>query len=378
MRIRWRNLELPTRVVVDRATLTDTYGMFTIEPFERGFGHTIGNGLRRVLLSSIEGTAATWMTLKGALHEFQPVEGVVEDVTDIVLQVKRLRVRLNGPGPVRLRASKGEKGPVLAADFAVEGDAEIVNPELVVCTLHKKVDFELELEVSRGRGYVTAEENEAGGGRHSDPRTPRAKEVDQEIGKVWLDSTFSPVLRVKYAISDTRVGKITDYDRLVLEVWTDGSIRPEEALTEASKIYRKCLNPLVAYGSPGSEIPAGDAPMPATSGGDDAPPSDLLSTPISDLALSVRSGNCLQAENIETIGDLLEKSEEELLQLRNFGRTSLTEVKEKLAELGLRLRGDDGTTTTATEDEEEVEVEVEAEEPEEPEEPINPETTATA
>src|SRR6187399_1080444 len=157
MRIRWRNFELPSKVQPD-GQVTNEYGRFIVEPFERGFGHTIGNGLRRVLLSSIEGTAATWMTLKGALHEFQPVEGVVEDVTDIVLQVKRLRVRLNGPGPIRLRASKGEKGPVLGADFAVEGDAEIVNPELVVCTLHKKVDFELELEVSRGRGYVTAEE----------------------------------------------------------------------------------------------------------------------------------------------------------------------------------------------------------------------------
>jgi len=369
MRIRWRNLELPTRVVVDRATLTDTYGQFTIDPFERGFGHTIGNGLRRVLLSSIEGTAATWMTLKSALHEFQPVDGLVEDVTDIVLQVKRLRVRMNGPGPVRLKALKNDKGPMTAGDFVIEGDAEIVNPELVVCTLHKKMDLELEIEVARGRGYVTAEENEMGGGRHSDPRSMNAnKEVDQEIGKVWLDSTFSPVLRVKYAIQDTRVGKITDYDRLVLEIWTDGSIRPEEALTEASKIYRKCLNPLVAYGSPGSEMAAGDpiaAPVGGGGGGGGGSPSgDVMSTPVSDLNLSVRSGNCLQAENIETVGDLLEKSEDDLLQLRNFGRTSLTEVKEKLAELGLSLKGGSAAPSD--------------EEAEEEEEPVNPETTATA
>jgi DNA-directed RNA polymerase subunit alpha len=316
--------------------------------------------------------AATWMTLRSALHEFQPVDGLVEDVTDIVLQVKRLRVRLNGPGPVRLKARKNDKGPMTAGDFVIEGDAEIVNPELVVCTLHKKMDLELEIEVARGRGYVTAEENEMGGGRHSDPRSQSTnKEVDQEIGKVWLDSTFSPVLRVKYAIQDTRVGKITDYDRLVLEVWTDGSIRPEEALTEASKIYRKCLNPLVAYGSPGSEMAAGD-PLASPSGsgggggGGDAPPTDLLSTPLSELSLSVRSGNCLQAESIETIGDLLEKSEDELLQLRNFGRTSLTEVKEKLAELGLSLKG--GDSSAAIPDEED----------EEDEEPVNPETTATA
>jgi DNA-directed RNA polymerase subunit alpha len=359
MRIRWRNLELPTRVVVDRATLTDTYGSFTIEPFERGFGHTIGNGLRRVLLSSIEGTAATWLTLKSALHEFQPVDGVVEDVTDIVLAIKKLKVRLNGAGPALLRIRKNEKGPVTAADFTVEGDAEIVNPELVICTLHKKADFELDIEVARGRGYVTAEENEMGGGRHSDLNARRvSKEVDQEIGKVWLDSTFSPVLRVKYAIQDTRVGKITDYDRLVLEVWTDGSIRPEEALTEASKIYRKCLNPLVAYGSPGSEISAGDvAAFPA--GGAELSHADLLATPIGALTLSVRAGNCLEAEKIGTVGELVQKSEEDLMQLRNFGRQSLTEVKQKLAELGLHLRGDEGGAET------------------EPE-PVNPETTATA
>jgi DNA-directed RNA polymerase subunit alpha len=361
MRIRWRNLELPTRVVVDRASLTDTYGAFTIEPFERGFGHTIGNGLRRVLLSSIEGTAATWLTMKGALHEFQPVDGIVEDVTDIVLAVKRLRVRLNGPGPALLKARKTEKGPVTGADFTVDGDADIVNPELVICTLHKKMDFELDLEVARGRGYVTAEENELGGGRHSDLSTRRTnKEVDQEIGKIWLDSTFSPVLRVKYAIQDTRVGKITDYDRLVLEIWTDGSIRPEEALTEASKIYRKCLNPLVAYGSPGSEIPAGDvANLPTGGGGGDTPSADVLATPVGALALSVRAGNCLEAEKIDTVGDLIQRSEEDLMQLRNFGRQSLTEVKQKLADLGLHLRGDDRTAETAPE-------------------PVNPETTATA
>jgi DNA-directed RNA polymerase subunit alpha len=303
------------------------------------------------------------MTLKGALHEFQPVEGVVEDVTEIVLQVKQLRVRAHGVGPVMLRARKHEKGPVTGADFLIEGDAEIVNPELVVCTLHKKVDFELDVQVARGRGYVSAEENELGGGRHSDLKDPKlAKEADQEIGKVWLDSTFSPVLRVKYAIQDTRVGKITDYDRLVLEIWTDGSIRPEEALTEASKIYRKCLNPLVAYGAPGSEVPPGDPSALQAPDADGAARSGVLATPVSELALSVRAANCLEAENIDTVGDLVEHSQEELMQLRNFGSTSLVEVKEKLAGLGLRLKGDDGSMP-----------------PEESEpEPINPETTATA
>ncbi len=356
MRIRWRNLELPTRVIVDRGTLTDTYGSFSIEPFERGFGHTIGNGLRRVLLSSIEGTAVRWVTIKGALHEFQPVEGIVEDVTDIVLQVKQLRIRSHSDGPVMLRIRKSDKGPVTGADIVPEGDAEIVNPELHLCTLSRKMDFEMEMEAARGRGYVTAEENELGSSRYSDPRTRRsAKDIDQEIGKIWVDSIFSPILRVKYSTQDTRVGKITDYDRLVLEIWTDGSIRPEEALTEASKIYRKCLNPLVSYGSLGSEIPAADLESGTVITDDAAPSADLLAKPIVELALSVRANNCLEAEKIFTVGDLIQRSEDDLLQFRNFGKTSLLEVRQKLAELGLRLRGDTG---------------------EESLEPIDPETTA--
>jgi len=348
MRMRWRNLELPTRVTVDRDTLSDAYGKFIVEPFERGFGHTIGNGLRRVLLSSIEGTAVRWISVKGAEHEFQPVDGVTEDMTDIVLNVKNIKVRMSGDGPVTLRIRKSEKGPVTGADIAVEGDALVVNPEVHICTLNKKVDFEMDLEVARGRGYWTAEENEFGSSRFADPRARRSpKESDQQIGRIWLDSCYSPVLRVKYATEDTRVGKITDYDRLVLEIWTDGSIRPEEALSEASKIYRKCLNALVSYGASGGEIPVTDAAAHSESTSSITPVDPQMAMPVQELALSVRANNCLESERIFTVGDLVARSTDDLLSLRNFGKTTLTEIRAKLAEIGLTLRGD--TMPTADE-----------------------------
>lgn len=342
MRIRWRNLELPSRVAVDRENLSETYGKFVIEPFERGFGHTIGNGLRRVLLSSLEGTAVTWFKMTGALHEFQAVDGVVEDVTEIVLQVKQLLVRIPGEGPVTLRLKRKEKGPVTAGEIIPESDAEIVNPDLHLLTLAKAMDFEMELTCHRGRGYVTAEENEAGGGRHSDAGARRGqRDVEQEIGKIWVDSIFSPVLRVKYATEDTRVGNLTDYDKLILELWTDGTIRPEEALAEASKIYRKFLNPLCSYGTPGSEVPTVDLAE-TEEVVEDGPDRALMEKPIAELDLSVRSSNCLEAERIFTVGDLISRSETDLMGVRNFGKTSLIEIQQKLAELGLSLAGGEG------------------------------------
>lgn len=340
MRIRWRNLELPSRVIVDRESLTPTYGKFVIEPFERGFGHTIGNGLRRVLLSSNEGTAVRWFRMNGAMHEFQAIEGVVEDVAEIVLQLKQLLVRIPGEGPVMLRIRRREKGPVTGADITADGDAEVVNKDLHICTLSKNMDFEVEMEASRGRGYVTAEENEAGGGRHSDAGARRGqRDVEQEIGKIWVDSIFSPVLRVKYSTQDTRVGKLTDYDRLILEVWTDGTIRPEEALAEASKIYRKFLNPLCSFNSSGGEVPALDLTEVALEAEENIEEESVLSKPIAELDLSVRSMNCLEGEKILTVGDLVSRSETELLGVRNLGKTSLTEIKAKLDELGLSLTG---------------------------------------
>jgi len=338
MRIRWRNLELPSRVVVERESLTETFGKFVVEPFERGFGHTVGNGLRRVLLSSLEGTAVKWFTMTGALHEFQAVEGVVEDATEIVLQIKQLLVKIPGEGPITLRLKRKEKGPVTAGDITCEGDAEIVNTDLHICTLSKNLDFEMTMEADRGRGYVTAEENEAGGGRHSDSGARRGqRDVEQEIGKIWVDSIFSPVLRVKYGTTDTRVGKLTDYDKLILEIWTDGTVRPEEALAEAAKIYRKFLNPLCSYGSPGSEIPAMEL-VEEVMEEEVGPDRTLLDKPIAEMDLSVRSSNCLEAEKIFTVGDLMRRTEADLMSVRNFGKTSLEEIRAKLVEMGLELK----------------------------------------
>src|SRR5262245_26265304 len=309
MRIRWRNLELPTKVVADPATRTDTYAKFVAEPFERGYGVTVGNGLRRVLLSSIEGTAVTSMKIQGVKHEFSSLEGVKEDVTDVVLAVKRLRVRFHQDDPKVLTIEKRGPGVVTGADVQCGPDCEVVNRDLVTCTLTTDRKFEAELDVRKGRGYVTQEEN--------------ARE-ETEIGVIPLDAVFSPVQRVRYRTENTRVGKMTNYDRLILELWTDGTITPEMALVEAGKVYRKHLNPFVQFfdvgrglssgiSSPAAPPRAAAAPAAApaaASGGDEA--SKRLAMPISSLDLSVRASNCLESEGITTVGDLVSKTEEDL------------------------------------------------------------------
>src|SRR5262245_22627403 len=293
MRVRWRNLELPTKVVADPATRTDTYARFVAEPFERGFGVTVGNGLRRVLLSSIEGTAVTSVKIQGVKHEFSPLDGVKEDVTDIILAFKRLRVRFHTDDPKVLRLEKKGPGPVTAADLQVGSDGEIVNRDLVLCHLTTDRSVEIEVEARRGRGYVTAEEN--------------ARE-EQEIGVIPVDSVFSPVLRVRYRTENTRVGKMTNYDRLILEIWTDGTITPEAALVEASEVYRKHLNPFIQLFDTGkdlaAEAPAGEtgvraAPAPApvaaaAPSGDVSEVRRTLELPISHMDLSVRASNSLE------------------------------------------------------------------------------------
>ncbi|MGQ0552145.1 MAG: DNA-directed RNA polymerase subunit alpha [Planctomycetota bacterium] len=324
MRIRWRNFELPSNVVVDRDSLTDTYARFTIEPFEKGFGHTIGNGLRRVLLSSIEGTAVTAVRLEGVQHEFSTVKGVMEDVTDIVLNLKGLLVALEQADTVELRLTRSKKGELKAGQIEAQAGVRILNPEHVICTLTEDVPVSMTISVGRGRGYVTAEEHE------SDERV---------IGVISIDSNFSPVTRVRYRIEETRVGKITNYDRLVLEVWTDGTISPEDALVESSRIYRKHLNAFVHYYDLDKAIPADEA-RPAALGGEGGDITKLkgvLATSIEDLDLSVRSRHCLDSENIRTVGDLVQRSEAELLKVRNFGKTSLNEIKKKLASMNLSL-----------------------------------------
>src|SRR5689334_20613735 len=325
MRIRWRNFELPSKVQPDPETLTSTYGRFHIEPFERGFGQTIGNGLRRVLLSSIEGTAVALVKIEGANHEFDTLEGVYEDVTDIILNVKRLRIQYAGQNEIVCRIQKSGKGPVTGADVKCEGDATVANPELHICTLTKERKFEAELIVRRGRGYIPSEEN----GSETMP-----------LGTIPVDSIFSPVHRVRYSIEATRVGKLTNYDRLVLEIWTDGTITPELALVEAAKIYRRHLNPFVLYGSSRDENPVPSDPTSSEFNQRNREATQVgavLTLPISELELSVRARNCLDGANIHTLHDLVTLSENEVMSLKNLGKTSLTEIKTKLAERGLSL-----------------------------------------
>jgi DNA-directed RNA polymerase subunit alpha len=325
MRIRWRNFELPSSVKVEKDTLTDEYGKFFIEPFERGFGHTIGNGLRRVLLSSIEGYAITSVKMEGVLHEYTTIPGVMEDVTDIILNLKRILVKGAGTDPSNLTVDASGEGVVTGKDIQTDDRSEILNPDAVIATLtEKESKLQMELEVCRGRGYVTAEENET---------------EDREIGIIFMDSNFSPVKRVRYQVEDTRVGKITNYDKLILEIWTDATLSPEMALVEASKIFRKHLNPFVHYNRLDR-----DAPLEEVVEKEDAVEEErrnkfmeLLSKPIEDLDLSVRAKNCLDAVNLSTRGDLVKQSEMELLKVRNFGKTSLKEIKKKLSDLNLSL-----------------------------------------
>ncbi len=329
MRIRWRNLELPTRVVAEE--LTPTYGRFAAEPFERGFGTTVGNGLRRVLLSSIEGSAVTTVKIRGVRHEFTALPSMVEDITDVMLNIKKLLVRLHEGSHATLRIDRNTKGAVTGADIICDPGAEVINPELHLCTLVEDTEFVCEMTARKGRGYVSAEENSG---------------TDEEIGVVPVDSIFSPVHRVRYRIENTRVGKLTNYDKLILEIWTDGTVSPDDALVEASKIFRKHLNPFVQYGFAGAELPAERAmpevtlPEPVAAGGEKLQLRERLALPISDLDLSVRASNCLEQENIKTIGDLVRLSEVDLLTMKNFGKTSLREVKVKLANVGLSLEMD--------------------------------------
>jgi DNA-directed RNA polymerase subunit alpha len=339
MRMRWRNLELPTKVVADPATRTDTYAKFTAEPFERGYGVTVGNGLRRVLLASIEGTAVTSVKVAGVKHEFSSLDGVKEDVTDIVLALKRLRVRFHTDDAKVLRIEKRGPGTVTGADVQTGSDCEVVTRDLVIATLTTDRAFEAEIEVRKGRGYVTQEEN--------------ARE-EHEIGVIPMDAIFSPVQRVRYRTENTRVGKMTNYDRLILELWTDGTVTPEMALVEAGKIYRKHLNPFVQFFDLGKELPPEGLPAAAQraegaatagAGGAGAGSDELrrkLETSLDDLDLSVRARNALEAEGIRTLADLVSRSEDEMVALKNFGRTSMKEVQKKLEPLGLSFGMDVG------------------------------------
>jgi DNA-directed RNA polymerase subunit alpha len=299
---------------------------------------TIGNSLRRVLLAGLEGSSVTGIKIDNVLHEFTAVEGVLEDVTQIVLNVKRLIVKLEGDDPRTLVVEKGAKGQVTAGDIKDDPNVEIINKDLVLATLTADVDFRMELTVERGRGFVPSEENIREG---------------QPIGYIPIDSLYSPVRRVRYAIEETRVGQRTDYDKLILEVWTNGVTAPEMALVEGSRILRKHFNPFVYYGEPGEPavIEPGEEVEVAPEKEYVSELERKLSQPVDSLDLSVRASNCLASQKIQTIGQLVRMGEDELLKVRSFGKTSLREVKRKLADLGLSLGMDlEGTAVSPKEE----------------------------
>jgi DNA-directed RNA polymerase subunit alpha len=320
MHIRWRGLELPSQVICDAASLTPTYGKFIAEPFERGFGVTVGNSLRRILLSSLEGSAVTQIKVHNAQHEFTTIPGVLQDATDIVLNVKSLVVKNHTDSTKVLRVERNTAGDVTGADIETDVAVEIINKDLVLATLTDNVPFVLEMVVENGRGYVPSSEQSAGG---------------QEIGIIPVDAIYSPVVRVRYGVEETRVGQKTNYDKLTLELWTDGSIHPEMAIVEAAKILRKHLTPFVQYTQLGPQVHS-PARGNQSVGGDGALEAKL-SMSLSELNLSVRAGNCLESENIMTVRDLVSFTEDQMLEVRNFGETTLAEIQQKLRELGLHL-----------------------------------------
>jgi DNA-directed RNA polymerase subunit alpha len=332
MRIKWRGLELPSKVVADSKFKSSTFGRFAVEPFERGFGTTVGNSLRRIMLSALEGAALTSLKIKGVQHEFSSLPGVMEDVTDIVLNVKSLIVKMEGDEPKTLKLAARGPGEVTAEMIETDPSVTILNKDVVIATLTDKIDFEMELRVEKGRGYVPASE------RYN-------ADADQEIGVIPLDSAFSPVQRVRYAIEETRVGQKTDYDKLVMDIWTNGTVTPDMALVEAAKILRKHLNAFVQFFELGAERVSTEA---AAAASVDDELIRKLNMPIGELDLSVRASNCLESFKIQTVADLVSKTEADLLKIRSFGRTSLREVQKKLTDIGLSLGMPlpEGVTTT--------------------------------
>ena len=326
MRVTWRGFELPERVEKDTMVSNNKYGRFFIEPFERGFGTTIGNSLRRILLSSLEGSAVTSIKIGRVDHEFTSIKGVLEDVTDVVLNVKSLVLRLRGEGSKTMKVSANKAGVITAADIVADPAIEVIDKDVVLATLTQNVKFEMEMVVENGRGYVPASE-----------RILATDRFDQEIGRIQLDAVYSPVTRVRYMTEDTRVGQRTNYDKLILEIWTNGTITPEMALVEAAKILRKHINPFTQYSELGEETIAEEIKEETEEEAFDEQLAQKLDSPVQEMELSVRAANCLESEKIETVAQLAKMTEAELLRIRSFGKTSLREIKRKLADMGLSL-----------------------------------------
>lgn len=316
MIIRTKDFQIPQKLSVEKDTLTPTYGKFFAEPFERGFGTTIGNSLRRVLLSSIVGTGVTSVKIDGVFHEFSTIPGVKEDVTDIVLNLKALRLKLYTEKPKTVYLQRKGPGEVRAGDITPDADIEVLNPDLHIATLGKDVKLNIEMVAKLGRGYVPAEKN---------------KEDGQAIGVIPVDSIFSPIKKVNFNVENTRVGRQTDYEKLILEVWTDGSIKPEDAIAHAAKIIKDHLSIFINFEEDEKKIeePRGDEQKKRLV-------KNLLRN-VNELELSVRAANCLKNANITTIADLVQKTEPEMLKTKNFGRKSLNEIKNILNNMGLRF-----------------------------------------
>jgi DNA-directed RNA polymerase subunit alpha len=311
----WETLIKPKAMEIEEETLTPTYGRFHVEPLERGLGITIGNSLRRILLSSLQGAAICAIRMKGVLHEFSTVYGVREDVTDMILNTKELLVKLHSDGPEIIYLKANKPGVVRARDIQTGSNVEILNPDHVIATLSEDGDLDMEMVVKRGRGYVPAERN---------------REEGQPIGTVPIDALFSPIQKVNYTVTHSRVGQITDYDRLTMEIWTNGNVTPADALGYAAKILKEQLTVFINFDEEEAVPRAPEVQEPSKL-------NDNLFKSVDELELSVRSANCLKNADIRYIGDLVQKSEGEMLKTKNFGRKSLNEIKEILSEMGLSL-----------------------------------------
>jgi DNA-directed RNA polymerase subunit alpha len=312
----WRGFQKPKRLAVDAETLTETFGKFSAQPFERGFGTTIGNALRRTLLSSIEGAAVTAVRIEDVLHEFQSIAGVVEDATDIILNLKQVPFKLSGDGPKALYLRADKPGVVTSGMIEADGDVEILDKGVYIATVSEGGRLDMEMRLKRGRGYISADKN---------------FDADLGLGFIPVDSVHSPVRRVNYVVEAARLGQITDYDKLTLEVWTNGSITPADSIGLAAKLIKDHMNIFINFEE---EIETG------TSSSDDRKPeihNENLNRSVEELELSVRSYNCLKNANIQTIGELVQKTESEMLKTKNFGRKSLNEIKEILSSMGLSL-----------------------------------------
>ena len=311
----WRGFQKPKRLAVDTETLTDKYGKFSAQPFERGFGTTIGNALRRTLLSSVEGAAVTAVRIEGVLHEFQSIAGIVEDATDLILNLKQIPFKLNGEGPKALYLRADAAGGITSGMIEADGDVEILDKDVYICTISEGGKLDMEMRLKRGRGYISADKN---------------FDTDLGIGFIPVDSVHSPERKVNYAVDAARLGQITDYDKLTIEVWTNGSVLPADAVGLAAKLLKDHMTIFINFEE---EMEAG------SEGSHDGPAvrNENLNRSVEELELSVRSYNCLKNANIQTIGELIQKTEAEMLKTKNFGRKSLNEIKEILAQMGLSL-----------------------------------------